>query len=387
MCKKDAGGPHTFRNKWTTFVKARLNCSVPGQYPFYFNQIQSLSPLVKSMSGDDLVFAVLNTPENSIVGSAVCSFSMTDIRDSFNSQFKVQQDVNSNWLALPQDREPSTRPGQCHVNSKQLDDEHLNFLKENILMDKAVPGSTHHPHYVKTSPHERLTAIAVDAAIKTTDGDLVDVLYVGTTRGRVLKLVSHKQTTTLIEEIQIFPLHVPVSNILVTQHSGGVSGRVVVLSQHQVKSFPKSRCDTTNIVTCRECVGVQDPYCSWSVRQQKCVTTGSSDEDTSSLLQNIGTGHHTGCPNILGDMFLQSAKMTQFDQNIVKYTPIQYSDIQMAPERFYSEKTTALACASAAFLALLIGFLSGFCFSRKYQSDQNYLKCGHSYLESNGVKW
>ena len=37
VCKNDAGGAHKFRNKWTTFLKSRLNCSVPGERPFYFD--------------------------------------------------------------------------------------------------------------------------------------------------------------------------------------------------------------------------------------------------------------------------------------------------------------------------------------------------------------
>lgn len=40
VCTKDRGGPHKFRNQWTSFVKARLNCSVPGDFPFYFNEIR-----------------------------------------------------------------------------------------------------------------------------------------------------------------------------------------------------------------------------------------------------------------------------------------------------------------------------------------------------------
>ena len=34
------------QNKWTTFLKSRLNCSVPGEYPFYFNEIQSTTQLL-----------------------------------------------------------------------------------------------------------------------------------------------------------------------------------------------------------------------------------------------------------------------------------------------------------------------------------------------------
>ena len=298
VCKKDSGGPHRFRNKWTTFVKARLNCSVPGLYPFHFNQIQSVSPLIRSPAGDERVFAVFNTPENSITGSAVCSFSMDDIRDSFDSSpFKVQRDVNSNWLPLPQHQEPRTRPGKCHQNSRDLDDEHLNFVKENILMDRSVPSLLEIPHYIKTNPHERLTAIAADPGLMTTSGEVVDVLYVGTTRGRVLKLVTQGQETSLIEEIQLFPLHVSVSNILVVpQSAANTGGRLVVLSEHEVKSFPLARCEAAGATSCGSCVGLRDPYCAWSLPSQACVSPVQQSQDSSVLLQNIGQGRHQGCP-------------------------------------------------------------------------------------------
>jgi len=40
VCKHDKGGPHQFGDRWTSFLKSRLNCSVPGDYPFYFNEIR-----------------------------------------------------------------------------------------------------------------------------------------------------------------------------------------------------------------------------------------------------------------------------------------------------------------------------------------------------------
>ncbi|CAD6201382.1 GSCOCG00000185001-RA-CDS, partial [Cotesia congregata] len=40
VCKYDRGGPHRFRNRWTSFLKSRLNCSVTGDFPFYFNEIR-----------------------------------------------------------------------------------------------------------------------------------------------------------------------------------------------------------------------------------------------------------------------------------------------------------------------------------------------------------
>lgn len=40
VCKNDKGGPFRFSDRWTTFLKTRLNCSKPGDYPFYFDEIR-----------------------------------------------------------------------------------------------------------------------------------------------------------------------------------------------------------------------------------------------------------------------------------------------------------------------------------------------------------
>uniref|UniRef100_A0A1I7WYD8 Sema domain-containing protein n=1 Tax=Heterorhabditis bacteriophora TaxID=37862 RepID=A0A1I7WYD8_HETBA len=37
---KDTGGRAVLRQVWTSFVKARLNCSISAQYPFYFDHIR-----------------------------------------------------------------------------------------------------------------------------------------------------------------------------------------------------------------------------------------------------------------------------------------------------------------------------------------------------------
>lgn len=40
VCKNDKGGPHSFSKIWTSFLKSRLNCSMPGEFPFYFDEIR-----------------------------------------------------------------------------------------------------------------------------------------------------------------------------------------------------------------------------------------------------------------------------------------------------------------------------------------------------------
>lgn len=105
VCKNDKGGPYPFNNRWTSFLKTRLNCSVPGEYPFYFNELKSTSKIVESVGPDgqtkSVIYGVFQTPDNSIPGSAICAFDFEDIAAAFEGRFKAQKDSNSNWLPVP----------------------------------------------------------------------------------------------------------------------------------------------------------------------------------------------------------------------------------------------------------------------------------------------
>ena len=59
-------------DQWTTFLKARLNCSIAGDYPFYYDEIQS----AYYEKSEGIVYATFTTPENSIAGTKALSFEM-----------------------------------------------------------------------------------------------------------------------------------------------------------------------------------------------------------------------------------------------------------------------------------------------------------------------
>ncbi|KAI8117621.1 Semaphorin-1A, partial [Lucilia cuprina] len=222
VCKWDKGGPHRFRNRWTSFLKSRLNCSIPGDYPFYFNEIQSASNLVEGHYGHSsakLIYGVFNTPTNSIPGSAVCAFSLQDIADTFEGSFKEQSGINSNWLPVNNAKVPEPRPGSCHNDSRTLPDPTLNFIKTHSLMDENVPAFFGQPILVRTSTIYRFTQIAVDPQIKTPGGKTYDVIFVGTDHGKIIKSVNaesadsdKKVTSVVIEEIDVLPKSEPIRN-------------------------------------------------------------------------------------------------------------------------------------------------------------------------------
>jgi len=70
VCKRDVGGGRVLRNTWTSFFKARLNCSIPGTFPFYFDQIRtSLLPVCQRL---DRTVAVWR---RSLYERSYCTFS------------------------------------------------------------------------------------------------------------------------------------------------------------------------------------------------------------------------------------------------------------------------------------------------------------------------
>ncbi|KFQ48190.1 Semaphorin-6B, partial [Nestor notabilis] len=156
VCKNDMGGSQRVLEKqWTSFLKARLNCSVPGDSHFYFNVIQAVTDILE-LDGRPVVLAVFSTPANSIPGSVVCAFDMTQVAAVFEGRFREQKSPESIWTPVPEDMVPKPRPGCCaspgmrYNSSSSFPDEILNFVKTHPLMDEAVPALGNAPWILRT---------------------------------------------------------------------------------------------------------------------------------------------------------------------------------------------------------------------------------------------
>ena len=109
VCKNDNGGsPRVLERYWTSFLKARLNCSVPGDSFFYFYVLQSL-PHVLQVDQRPALVGVFTTQANSIPGSAVCAFYMDDVERVFGGRFKEQKTSDSAWTPVPGEQVPKPR--------------------------------------------------------------------------------------------------------------------------------------------------------------------------------------------------------------------------------------------------------------------------------------
>lgn len=279
VCKRDLGGSQRVLEKqWTSFLKARLNCSVPGDSHFYFNLLHSTSPVIR-MHGRDIILGVFSTPPNSIPGSAVCAFDMEQLAQVFEGRFKEQKSPESIWTPVPDEFIPKPRPGGCAVqgsrfnSSNSFPDEMLNFVKTHPLMDEAVPSLGQRPWIVRTMVRYQLNKMVVDTEAGPHRNRTV--LFLGSSRGSILKfLIMPNQDNTVtsssvfLEELEGFnpekcTEESPAARQLLSLTLDRVSHTLLLAFPSCVVRVPVARCQLHSRCM-RSCIASRDPYCGWT---------------------------------------------------------------------------------------------------------------------------
>ncbi|XP_044046965.1 sema domain, transmembrane domain (TM), and cytoplasmic domain, (semaphorin) 6D, like isoform X4 [Siniperca chuatsi] len=311
ICKNDVGGSQRVLEKhWTSFVKARLNCSVPGESFFYFDVLQSITDII-NINGVPSVVGVFTTQMNSIPGSAVCAFSMADIEKVFWGRFKEQKTPDSVWTPFPEEKLPKPRPGCCAghgpaaslKSSIEFPDDTLQFIKSHPLMDTAVPSIGDEPWFTKTRVRYRLTALAVDNEAGPHKN--YTVVFIGAESGVVLKVLAKTSSVSLndsllLEEIDVFNRAKCLSNReddkrVLSLHVDNDAHSLYVAFSSCVIRIPLSRCERHS--SChKSCIASRDPYCGWKPhgaceRIQPGVLTGYEQDVEYGNTAHLGDCH------------------------------------------------------------------------------------------------
>nr|XP_046273132.1 semaphorin-6D-like isoform X2 [Scatophagus argus] len=307
VCKNDNGGsPRVLERYWTSFLKARLNCSVPGDSFFYFDVLQSLTNVLQ-INQRPAVVGVFTTQANSIPGSAVCAFYMDDIEKVFNGKFKEQRTSDLSWTPVPDEQVPRPRPGTCagdgpaadYKSSVQFPDETLTFIKSYPLMDEAVPSVNDRPCFTRTSSRSKLTQIVVDVSAGPSKDRTV--MFLGSDDGRVLKVLASTHPndsfgSKLLEDIDVYN---PSKCNVQGQEDRRVLGLELDKDHHAlfvafsscVIRVPLSRCSRHG--ACRKaCLASRDPYCIW-LRTGSCANMAPGFK--AGFEQDIEGDHSDGC--------------------------------------------------------------------------------------------
>ncbi|XP_072136400.1 semaphorin-3G-like isoform X2 [Mobula birostris] len=274
VCANDAGGQRALVNKWSTFIKARLICSVPGPdgIDTHFDELEDVFLLRTKDEKNPEIYAIFSTISNVFQGYAVCVYRMADIREVFNGPYAHREGPDYQWTAY-EGKVPYPRPGSCpskittqpsrrYTSTKDYPDDVLHFARSHPLMFHAVYPINQHPVLIKTNVQFKMTQIVVDR-VEAEDGQY-DVMFIGTDTGMVLKTIALRKGNAvqseevILEELQVFKVSNPITamEISVKRQQLYVASRmgVALVKLHQCETYGSA---------CAECCLARDPYCAW----------------------------------------------------------------------------------------------------------------------------
>ncbi|XP_076009159.1 semaphorin-4E-like [Genypterus blacodes] len=294
VCKGDVGGQRTLTRKWSTFLKARLDCSVTK--PSLPAIVRDVFLLEHENWKDNIFYAIFSPQPHLTDVSAVCAFKMFDIRDIFNEgRFKKPVDVETSqvWV-MNTGHVPVPRPGACindearkrgYNNSKSLPDKTLQVVRDHPVMYDAVPPLTGGPLLVRKGPS--LTRIVVDS-VTALDKQNYHVMFMGTDNGYVQKAVKYAEETFIIEELQLYKDPEPIIILRLSSSKG----QIYAGSMFAVVQIPLSDCKRH--ATCMDCILARDPYCAWDFTGNQCSSVHGLNPKTA--IQSLKDGDVSLCP-------------------------------------------------------------------------------------------
>ncbi|XP_045876019.1 semaphorin-3E isoform X2 [Meles meles] len=256
LCVNDVGGQRILVNKFSTFLKARLVCSVPGMNGIdtYFDELEDIFLLHTRDHKNPVIFGLFNT---------------TSIRAAFNGPYAHKEGPEYHW-SLYEGRVPYPRPGSCaskvnggrYGTTKDYPDDAIRFARSHPLMYQPIKPAHKKPILVKTDGKYNLKQIAVDR-VEAEDGQY-DVLFIGTDNGIVLKVITiYNQETesmeeVILEELQIFKDPVPIISMEISSKRQ----QLYIGSASAVAQVRFHQCDMYGSA-CADCCLARDPYCAW----------------------------------------------------------------------------------------------------------------------------
>ncbi|XP_058473565.1 semaphorin-4D isoform X2 [Solea solea] len=302
VCKGDLGGQRTLQKKWTSFLKAKLVCSMP-ELNFVFNVVHDIFILKESDSKDTVIYGVFTSQWGNVGLSAVCAYKMTDVEDAFSRGKYMQkatvEHAHTKWVRY-NGIIPTQRPGACinnemrhqNINSSlNLPDKTLQFVKDHPLLEDPVLPIGNRPRLITRDVN--YTQIAVER-VRALDGNVYDVVFTATDKGILHKSVVSEGNVHLVEEVQLLKTSESIKTLLLSSETRSLYAG----SDSGVVQSPTAFCG--RYLSCEDCVLARDPYCAWSHRNATCVNTLDVPRPQHGTLIQSMNGDADKCPRVPG---------------------------------------------------------------------------------------
>ncbi|XP_068429754.1 semaphorin-4D isoform X2 [Clinocottus analis] len=301
VCKGDLGGQRTLQKKWTSFLKAKLVCSMP-ELNFVFNVVHDVFILKGAERRDTVIYGVFTSQWGNVGLSAVCAYNMTAVEEVFSKgkfmQKATVEQSQTKWVrynGIP----PSPRPGACINNlmrrqnissSLHLPDKTLQFVKDHPLLEDPVLPVGNRPRLITKDVN--YTQIVVER-VRALDGNIYDVIFTGTDQGVLHKSVVYEGEVHIVEETQLLKNSESIKNLLLSSQTRSLYAG----SDSGVVQSPTAFCG--RYLSCGDCVLARDPYCAWDPRAAACVNIfDAPSQKLRKLIQSLN-GDADKCPSDL----------------------------------------------------------------------------------------
>ncbi|XP_027856405.1 semaphorin-4E-like [Xiphophorus couchianus] len=295
VCKSDLGGLRILQRKWTSFLKAHLDC------PFGDEGSASLVKdvfLLKDEKNllDSVFYATFTSnlePSSTCSQSAVCSYKLSDIQQVFRGNFLTLS--NSGCWVTHTGVVPNPYPGSC-INdemrasgvrtSHDLPDSTLLFVMNHPLMEQVVTPITGKPLLVRSTA--QFSRIVVDK-VTSLDGEQHNVMFISNNSGWLQKAVwSGDDGGRIIEELQLFQDPQPIRFLQLSRRGQLYSATRTAVAQLSVR-------DCSRYTSCADCLIARDPYCGWDHLKGLCAAVAGASKF--SMIQNLIDGGVRMCPS------------------------------------------------------------------------------------------
>ncbi|KAH0616461.1 hypothetical protein JD844_027570, partial [Phrynosoma platyrhinos] len=214
ICPNDTGGQRSLVNKWTTYLKARLVCSVMDDdgTETYFDELEDVFLLETDNPRTTLIYGVFTTSSSVFKGSAVCVYHLSDIQRVFNGPFAHKEGPNHQLIPY-QGRIPYPRPGTCPGGAftpnirttKEFPDDVVTFIRNHPLMFNPIYPVYKRPLIIRTGTDYKYTKIAVDRVNQGTVQKVVILPNNSSTSGELI-----------LEELEVFKNNAAITTMAIS---------------------------------------------------------------------------------------------------------------------------------------------------------------------------
>eukprot|EP00066_Takifugu_rubripes_P013599 XP_011602865.1 PREDICTED: semaphorin-4D isoform X2 [Takifugu rubripes] len=300
VCKGDLGGQRTLQKKWTSFLKAKLVCSM-SELNFVFNVVHDIFILKGETWRDTVIYGVFTSQWGNVGLSAVCAYNIAAVEKVFSKGKYMQkatvEQSHTKWIRH-NGATPSPRPGACINNqmrqqnissSLHLPDKTLQFVKDHPLLEDPVLPIGNGPRLIAKDVN--YTQIVVDR-VQALDQKIYDVIFTGTDKGVLHKSVVFEKEVHIMEEIQLLKNPEPIKSLLFSSETRSLYAG----SDSGVVQSPTAFC--SHYQSCFDCILARDPYCAWDHRTATCVNIFDAPRQSHRRLIQSLNGDADKCPSM-----------------------------------------------------------------------------------------